>query len=120
VAVRKALKLLSKRDSRVQSQEGIDETTIIGRNASAPMGEEGRAALHRALLQLPERQRLALTYHDLEGKSLEETARLMQLEPPNPKMVSYHRARALKGLRGILSCPPEPVRTKTEKTEQAR
>lgn len=72
---------------------------IKGEESSRLEAEETRAMLRDAIAALPERYREIVTLRDVEGRSTEETARLLG-ESENAVKIRLHRARI--ALRSIL------------------
>jgi len=75
--------------------------------AAAAEIAERRRMVHRALLTLPWEQRAALVLVDVEGRSVEETAAILDVAPGTVKSrCSRGRARLADVLRPLLAEPP--------------
>lgn len=92
-------RMRSRRPSEVPLEEG---TTVASSDdpEEAALSSLERAALHRAMWDLPEEQRVAITLVDLAGFSTAETAKVMKT-PKGTVLSRLHRGRrALAGLLG--------------------
>jgi RNA polymerase sigma factor (sigma-70 family) len=78
-------------DRRLQLDDGAAEA-INELPAGRPTDHEGRIDLERALRQLPERRRIVLVLHDLEGYTHAEIARTLGIAAGTSKS-QLHDAR---------------------------
>ena len=89
---------------RLDTHEGNESLSLPDQARSVPdealLERELEAAIDRAILSLPERQRLALVLRRYEGKSYEEIADVLNLSVPAVKSILF---RARSELRAALS-----------------
>jgi RNA polymerase sigma-70 factor (ECF subfamily) len=88
----------------LDTHEGNESLSLPDQARSVPdealLERELEAAIDRAILSLPERQRLALVLRRYEGKSYEEIADVLNLSVPAVKSILF---RARSELRAALS-----------------
>ncbi len=91
---------------RTQSQSFVMPWDLLSASGVSPSGEaagvEARGRLHEAVRQLPPRYRMVVELYDLEGRSIDEVAELLERSPGATYMV---RARALRLLADIMGSP---------------
>ncbi|MBQ5370953.1 MAG: sigma-70 family RNA polymerase sigma factor [Bacteroidaceae bacterium] len=90
---------LDRREKRDAQHLSLDENPIETADISPLPDErlerdERLRHVHRLFNQLPERLRTILQLRDIEGKSVRETAQILEITEENVK-VTHHRARQL-------------------------
>lgn len=98
IARYKVVDMLRRRGAREALHEPLDDDTAVFAGSEIEAGD-ARRDLTGLLDQLPEAQRLSITYMKLEGRSVVETARLTGLSESSVK-VSVHRG--LKKLQALI------------------
>lgn len=93
IGIRCALEILRKRNPLILTPE----------EPSTSANQEIVVDLERAVAGLPDGYRTVLVLHDIEGRTHEEIAALLDIEPGTSKSQLFHARRALRARLGTVA-----------------
>jgi len=90
------IRILINESRQLLRRRGTGETELT---ENIPMPEQEENSLYQAIMRLPEKQRIAVELHHIEGYSVRETAKLMRLPEGT---IKWRLKRAREQLKDIL------------------
>lgn len=90
------IRILINESRQLLRRRGTAETELT---ENIPQPEQEEISLHQAIMHLPEKQRIAVELHHIEGYSVREVAKLMRLPEGT---IKWRLKRAREQLKDIL------------------